>query len=153
MSYMADFEDSNSPTWQNNVDGQINVRDAVNRTIEYTSPEGKAYRLNAKTRHACWSGPGAGISMRSMCCWAGGRFPDRFSISVYFSSTTPQRCWNRVPGPISICRRLESHLEARLWNDVFNFSQDALRYSARLDPRDGADRNDSGLVRDGRDPL
>ncbi len=47
--YMADFEDSNSPTWHNNVDGQLNVRDAVNRTIEFTSPEGKAYRLNAKT--------------------------------------------------------------------------------------------------------
>src|SRR6202022_3013413 len=46
--YMADFEDANSPTWENNVDGQINVRDAVNRTIEYTSPEGKRYKLNDK---------------------------------------------------------------------------------------------------------
>src|SRR5215469_9351731 len=46
--FMADFEDSNSPTWHNNVDGQINVRDAVRRTIEYTSPEGKRYKLNDK---------------------------------------------------------------------------------------------------------
>src|SRR5712692_4659054 len=47
--YMADFEDANSPTWANNLDGHINLRDAVNRTIEYTSPEGKRYKLNAKT--------------------------------------------------------------------------------------------------------
>src|SRR6185503_11020754 len=47
-AFMADFEDSNSPTWQNNLDGQINLRDAVNRTIEYVSPEGKRYRLNEK---------------------------------------------------------------------------------------------------------
>src|SRR5262249_25230213 len=44
--FMADFEDANSPTWQNNIDGQINVRDAVRRTIEYASPEDKKYRLN-----------------------------------------------------------------------------------------------------------
>src|SRR5579883_2004712 len=47
--FMADFEDANSPTWQNNIDGQINLRDAVNRTITYTSPEGKAYALNEQT--------------------------------------------------------------------------------------------------------
>ena len=50
-TYMADFEDSNSPTWENCIDGQANLRDAVRGTIEYTSPEGKEYRLNAK-RHA-----------------------------------------------------------------------------------------------------
>src|SRR5690242_8995688 len=47
--FMADFEDSNSPTWHNNLDGQINLRDAVNRTISHQSPEGKQYRLNEKT--------------------------------------------------------------------------------------------------------
>src|SRR5579863_9291946 len=47
--FMADFEDSNSPTWQNNIEGQINVRDAVNGSISYTSPEGKQYRLNPRT--------------------------------------------------------------------------------------------------------
>src|SRR5215831_12990103 len=47
--FMADFEDSNSPTWHNNLDGQINLRDAVNRTISFQSPEGKQYRLNDKT--------------------------------------------------------------------------------------------------------
>src|SRR5271155_4200815 len=46
--FMADFEDANSPTWHNNVDGQINVRDAINRTIDYSSPEGKKYKLNEK---------------------------------------------------------------------------------------------------------
>jgi malate synthase len=48
-TYMADFEDSHSPTWANTIDGQINLRDAVNRTIEFTSPEGKTYRLNDQT--------------------------------------------------------------------------------------------------------
>src|SRR5215469_6183140 len=47
--FMADFEDANSPTWTNNIDGQINVRDAVRRTIDYQSPEGKPYRLHEKT--------------------------------------------------------------------------------------------------------
>ena len=47
--FMADFEDSNSPTWTNNLDGHINLRDAVNRTITYVSPEGKSYKLNEKT--------------------------------------------------------------------------------------------------------
>src|SRR5436309_14659061 len=46
--FMADFEDSNSPTWENTIQGQINLRDAVNRTIEFVSPEGKVYRLNDK---------------------------------------------------------------------------------------------------------
>src|ERR1700757_2774642 len=44
--FMADFEDANSPTWTNNLDGQINLRDAIKRTIEFTSPEGKKYKLN-----------------------------------------------------------------------------------------------------------
>src|SRR6476646_11372517 len=47
--FMADFEDANSPTWQNNLEGQINLRDTVNRTIGYTSPEGKQYRLAERT--------------------------------------------------------------------------------------------------------
>src|ERR1019366_3556187 len=47
--FMADFEDSNSPTWQNNIEGQINLRDAVRGTISYASPEGKKYALNEKT--------------------------------------------------------------------------------------------------------
>ncbi len=46
--FMADFEDANSPTWTNNLDGQINLRDAIRRTIEFTSPEGKKYKLNDK---------------------------------------------------------------------------------------------------------
>ena len=45
--FMADFEDSNSPTWRNNLEGQVNLRDAVHGTITYTSPEGKHYRLNS----------------------------------------------------------------------------------------------------------
>ena len=47
--FMADFEDANSPTWANLLEGQINLRDAIARTIEFTGPEGKRYRLNPKT--------------------------------------------------------------------------------------------------------
>src|SRR5438270_6665096 len=46
--FMADFEDANSPTWKNNIEGQINVRDAIAGTIAFDSPEGKSYRLNEK---------------------------------------------------------------------------------------------------------
>ncbi|MBV8842847.1 MAG: malate synthase A [Bryobacterales bacterium] len=123
--FMADFEDANSPAWQNNLDGQINLRDAVNRTIEFKSPEGKAYKLNDKTatllvrprhwqtveKHVLLNGQPVSGSL--------------FDFGLYFFHNA-KNLMQRATGPYFYLPKLESHLEARLWNDVFNFSQDAL---------------------------
>ena len=58
--FMADLEDANSPTWLNNVDGQYNLRDAVNRTIDFTSPEGKSLQAERQRPPRCWCGLAAG---------------------------------------------------------------------------------------------
>ena len=123
--YMADFEDANSPTWLNNVDGQINVRDAVNRTIEYASPEGKRYRLYEKTATLLVRPRGWHLNEKHVT--VGGRqiSGSLFDFGLFFFHNA-RRLLDSGTGPYFYLPKLESHLEARLWNDVFNFSQDAL---------------------------
>ncbi len=123
--FMADLEDANSPTWLNNIDGQINLRDAVNRTIDFTSPEGKAYKLNDKiatllVRPRAWH-------MDEKHALLGGRpiSGSLFDFGLYFFHNA-KTLMAKGSGPYFYLPKLESHLEARLWNDVFNFSQDAL---------------------------
>jgi len=87
--FMADFEDANSPTWANNLDGHINLRDAIRRTISFENPDGKKYKLNEKTA-CCWCGLAAGILSRSTCRWTGSRCPADFSILGCTSSTMPR---------------------------------------------------------------
>ena len=149
--FMADFEDSNSPTWQNNMDGQINVRDAVRRTIEFTSPEGKQYRLNEKT--AMLLVRPRGWHMMEKHAWWGGRFPDRCSISVCIFSIMRRRCWLQGIGPYFYLPKIESHLEARLWNDVFNFAQDDLGIPRGSIRATVLIETILGRVRDGRNPV
>ena len=103
--FMADFEDSNAPTWSNMIEGQVNLRDAVNRTIEYASPEGKHYRLNEKTatllvRPRGWHlARGARARRRR----AGVRSDLRLRACI--SSTTRRRCSRAAAAPTSTCRR------------------------------------------------
>jgi malate synthase len=123
--FMADFEDANSPTWSNNLEGQINLRDAIRRKIDYTSPEGKQYKLNDKVatllvrprgwhlveRHALINGKPVSGSL--------------FDFGLYFFHN--HAALKAIgSGPYFYLPKLESHLEARLWNDVFSFTQDAL---------------------------
>lgn len=124
--YMADFEDANSPTWQNNVEGQFNVRDAVNRDIEYESPEGKRYRLNEKTATLLVRPRGWHLVEKHVLL--GGRpiSGSLFDFGLFFFHNA-KRLLEKGSGPYFYLPKLESHLEARLWNDVFNYSQDALR--------------------------
>ena len=88
--FMADFEDSNSPTWRNNLDGQVNLRDAVNGTIAYVSPEGKRYELGDAHRGA--DGAAARLAPGREAFPGGWRadLRRRCSISVCSSSTTPR---------------------------------------------------------------
>ncbi len=120
--FMADFEDANSPTWANCIEGQINLRDAVRRTIEYTSPEGKEYRLNEQTAVLCVRPRGWHLSEKHLVIDgepAPGALVD-FGLYFYHNAHELIR---RGTGPYFYLPKLENHLEARLWNEVFTFAQ------------------------------
>jgi malate synthase len=123
--FMADFEDSNSPTWQNVVQGQVNLRDAVRRTISYTSPEGKEYALKARTavlmvRPRGWHLPEKHVLVD------GQPIPASLFDFGLFLFHNGRALVDRGTGPYFYLPKLENHLEARLWNDVFVRSQDLL---------------------------
>jgi malate synthase len=123
--FMADFEDSNSPTWHNNIDGQINLRDAIRRTIDFTSPEGKKYKLNDKLATLLVRPRGWHLDERHALIDGkpvSGSFFD-FGLFFYNNHEALKKIGS---GPYFYLPKLESHLEARLWNDVFNFAQDEL---------------------------
>ena len=123
--FMADFEDSNSPTWQNVVGGQVNLIDAIEGTIEFSGPDEREYRLNDQTatllvRPRGWHLPdhhvlvdGAPVS---------GSLLD-FGLFFFHNA---RRLLERGSGPYFYLPKLQSHVEARLWNDVFLHAQDAL---------------------------
>jgi len=123
--WMADFEDANSPTWENCLDGQVNMRDAARRTIVYTSPEGKAYALKEKI--AVIIARPRGWHMEEKHVRLGGRrIPaSLFDWGLYFFHNA-RALLARGSGPYFYLPKLESHLEARLWNDVFVHAQAAL---------------------------
>ncbi len=123
--FMADLEDANAPSWLNNVDGQYNLRDAVNRTIDFTSPEGKPYKLNQKT--ATLLVRPRGWHLNEKHAWIDGlpMSGSIFDFGLYFFHNA-KNLLARGTGPYFYLPKMESHLEARLWNDVFNAAQDAL---------------------------
>ncbi len=123
--FMADFEDANTPKWDNNIQGHINLRDAIRRRIDYTSPEGKAYRLNPKTavlfvRPRGWHLPEKHVLIDGKPISGG-----LFDFALYFFHNAKELL-ARGSGPYFYLPKLESHLEARLWNDVFVMAQDEL---------------------------
>src|SRR6266568_3398119 len=123
--FMADFEDANSPTWSNLVEGQVNLTDAIERRINFTSPEGKEYKLNEKVATLLVRPRGWHLDERHVL--VGGRpvSGSLFDFGLYlFHNAT--RLLGKGSGPYFYVPKLESHLEARLWNDVFNFAQDSL---------------------------
>jgi len=123
--FMADFEDANSPTWTNLIQGHINLRDAINRRINFTSPEGKTYTLNEQTavllvRPRGWHLPEKHILLD------GKRIPGcLMDFGLYFFHNA-RTLLDKGTGPYFYLPKMESHLEARLWNDVFVFAQDRL---------------------------
>ncbi len=123
--WMADFEDANSPTWENAIEGQINMRDAVRRTINYRSPEGKAYMLREKT--ATIVARPRGWHMEEKHVLRDGRrvSASLFDWGLYFFHNA-RELLARGSGPYFYLPKMESHLEARLWNDVFLHAQAAL---------------------------
>ena len=149
---MADFEDANTPKWDNNIQGQINLRDAIRRRIDYVSPEGKAYKLNDKTatlfvRARGWHLPEKHVRVDGQPMSGG-----IFDFALYFFHNAKELL-ARGTGPYFYLPKMESHLEARLWNDIFVMAQDELGRPARHDQGHRADRDDPRGVRDGRDPV
>jgi malate synthase len=123
--FMADFEDSNSPTWANTVDGQLNLRDAVNGTIGYTSAEGKRYALNPRTAVLLVRPRGWHLSERHCLVDDLPVSASLFDFGLFFFHNARAQ-GPRGTGPYFYLPKLEHHLEARLWNDVFVFAQDYL---------------------------
>ena len=123
--FMADFEDANTPTWMNLVEGQVNLIDAIERTLDFESPEGKQYRLNdvvatLVVRPRGWHLGETHVEVAGTAVSA-----SLFDFGLYFFHNA-RRLLARGSGPYFYLAKLESRLEARLWNDVFNFAQDAL---------------------------
>jgi malate synthase len=123
--FMADFEDSNSPTWQNNLDGQINLRDAVNGTISYVSPEGKTYELAPSIATLMVRPRGWHLDERHFLVSGKPISGGLFDFGLFFFHNA-KVLMGKGTRPYFYLPKLESHLEARLWNDVFNFAQDEL---------------------------
>lgn len=120
--FMADFEDANSPTWQNMVEGQHNLQEAIQRTLSFTSPEGKRYALKDKCaviavrprgwhlveKHFLVKGKPISASLFD------------FGLAFFHNSKTLVEMGS---GPYFYLPKMESHLEARLWNDIFRFAE------------------------------
>jgi len=123
--FMADFEDSNAPTWENVIDGQINLRDAVRREIEYTAPGGKRYALGESTATLMVRPRGWHLDEKHVTVDGRPVPAALFDFGLYFFHNA-QELIERGTGPYFYLPKLESHLEARLWNDVFLFAQSAL---------------------------
>jgi malate synthase len=122
---MADFEDANSPTWDNNIQGHINLRDAINRKIDYVSPEGKAYALNDTIATLLVRPRGWHLNEKHMRVDGRVVSGSLFDFGLYFFHNAKTLLANGS-GPYFYLPKLESHLEARLWNDVFVLAQNEL---------------------------
>jgi malate synthase len=123
--FMADFEDANTPTWSNLVEGQVNLIDAIERSLDFTSPEGKEYRLNPNVATLVVRPRGWHLEERHLEVGGKPVSGSLFDFGLYFFHNA-KRLLGKGSGPYFYLPKLESHLEARLWNDVFNFAQDRL---------------------------
>ncbi|HVA91989.1 MAG TPA: malate synthase A [Chloroflexota bacterium] len=123
--FMADLEDANSPTWENTIGGQINVRDAIRGVITFVSPEGKSYALAERTavlmiRPRGWHLPEKHLLLDDRP--VSGSLVD---AGLYLFHNA-RALLERGAGPYLYLPKLESHLEARLWNDVFTRAEQEL---------------------------
>jgi malate synthase len=120
--FMADFEDSNSPTWRNNIEGQLNLRAAVRREIGFSSSEGKQYRLNDRVATLMVRPRGWHLWEKHMLVDGTPVSASLFDFGLFFFHNAAVQIESGT-GPYFYLPKMESHLEARLWNDVFVFSQ------------------------------
>ena len=123
--FMADFEDSSTPTWSNQILGQINMRDALAGTISFTSPEGKQYKLNDKVATLLIRPRGWHLEEKHMKVDGAAVSGGLFDFGLYFFHNAAQRV-QKGSGVYLYLPKMESHLEARLWNDAFVLAQNEL---------------------------
>jgi malate synthase len=115
--FMADFEDANAPTWANNINGHVNLCDAVRRSITFDSGE-KQYKLNENTATLVVRPRGWHLLEKHLLVDGQPVSASLFDFALYFFHNA-QECVSRGTGPYFYLPKMESHLEARLWNDVF----------------------------------
>jgi malate synthase len=124
--YMADFEDSHSPTWEGTVQGQLNLRDAVDRTIRYTGPDGREYKLGDKLATLMVRPRGLHLVEKHVLIESQPvpAFLFDYGLFLYHNA---KKLISQETGPYFYIPKLESYLEARLWNDIFSYSEKALK--------------------------
>jgi malate synthase len=125
--FMVDFEDANTPNWENGIQGQINLRDANSRTIDYTSPEGRAYALKNEIAVPLVRPRGWHLPEKHVLIDGQPISGSLFDFGLYFFHNT-KTLLAKGSGPYFYLPKLESHLEARLWNDVFILAQELLGF-------------------------
>jgi malate synthase len=125
--WLADFEDANTPLWDNMVTGQLNLRDALDRTIDFVSDEGKAYQLRPDEELATIVVRPRGWHLDEKHLLIDGQRTSGslFDFGMYLFHCA-QRQLDKGKGPYFYLAKIESHLEARLWNDAFRIAQEAL---------------------------
>ncbi|MDR2121858.1 MAG: malate synthase A [Flavobacteriaceae bacterium] len=128
-TFMADFEDSNSPTWDNNLQGQINLRDAINKTISFED-KGKSYRLNEKTAVLLVRPRGLHLNEKHFLINGEEISGSLFDFGLYFFHNA-KNLIETLKGIYFYLPKLEHYLEARWWNEVFIFSQNYLQIPQR----------------------
>jgi malate synthase len=124
-TFMADFEDANCPTWHNMIDGQINLRDAVRRTITLEQG-GKSYKLNERTAVLIPRPRGWHLDEKHLSVDGKPVSGGIFDFALFFFHNA-RELLARGSGPYFYLPKMESHLEARLWNDIFKLAQDELK--------------------------
>jgi malate synthase len=121
--WLADHEDANTPLWENMVGGQLNLRDAIQGKIDFTSPEGKTYALKDEVATIVVRPRGWHLSEKHVTVDGEPVSGSLFDFAMYFFHSGPLQV-ERGLGPYFYLPKMESHLEARLWNDVFVAAQD-----------------------------
>ncbi len=125
--WLADFEDANTPLWENMIEGQLNLKDALDRTIDFTSAEGKSYALNpADTLATIVVRPRGWHLDEKHLLIDGRRASGSLTDFALYMAASAQRQLDTGKGPYFYLAKMESHLEARMWNDAFNIAQDFL---------------------------
>ena len=150
--FMADFEDANAPTWRNMVEGQINLRDAIRRSIRFTNPGRKEYKFNEQVAVLMPRPRGWHLLEKHVLVDGKPVSGGLFDFGLYFFHNAKELI-ARGSGPYFYLPKMESHLEARIWNDVFVLAQEELGHSAGDYSRHGLDRDNPGRLRDGRNSI
>ncbi len=127
-TFMADFEDSNSPTWKNCMEGQINLSDAINRSIDFTNEQGKSYQLNENIAVLLVRPRGLHLNEKHIGINGEQISASLTDFGIYFFRNA-KRLLENGSGPYFYLPKLEHYKEARWWNDVFVFAQNYLGIS------------------------